>query len=229
MRQKTIGDQRRAAERLRRRYETAPPQARAYLEAEIEYSVARVAGADTVLELGCGYGRVLERLAPHVGELWGIDVSVGALLLARERLGFRSRCHLAAMDARALAFRGGVFDHVLCVQNGVAAFGGDRLALVREAARVTRAGGSVLLASYAEAFWPHRIEWYEAQAARGLKAPLDRNATGGGVVVGVDGFRSEAVSAGEFRRLAAAAGLEARIAEVAGASLFCELRVRRLG
>jgi ubiquinone/menaquinone biosynthesis C-methylase UbiE len=52
-----------SAGRLRRCYELAPPRVRRYLDAEIEHVAGRIRPGDAVLELGCGYGRVMEKLA----------------------------------------------------------------------------------------------------------------------------------------------------------------------
>jgi len=56
-----------SAERLRRVYEIAPPRVRRYLEAETEHILSRIRRSDTVVELGCGYGRVLARIAKAAG------------------------------------------------------------------------------------------------------------------------------------------------------------------
>lgn len=215
-------DQQLAAERLRRCYEIASPAVRAYLEGEIDHVASRIAATARVLELGCGYGRVLARLARPGVDLWGIDTSIPSLRLAARLPGPRAR--LAAMDAVRLGFRDGAFDAVACVQNGISAFGADRLALLREAVRVTRPDGLVLFSSYAARFWPERLAWFEAQAACGLIGEIDRDATGGGVIVCRDGFRASTVEPEEFRRLATDLGLEPRLEEIAGSSLFCELR-----
>lgn len=81
----------------------------------------------------------------------------------------------------------------------------------------------VLFSGYAARFWPDRLEWFEAQAARGLIGPIDYAATGDGVIVCADGFRATTVGPEEFAELAAALGIEPRIVEVDGSSLFCEL------
>jgi small RNA 2'-O-methyltransferase len=49
----------------------------------------RAAGAQTVLDLGCGDGALLVRLAeePAVRRIVGVDVSAGALEVVRKRLG----------------------------------------------------------------------------------------------------------------------------------------------
>ena len=56
----------------------------------------------TVLELGCGYGRVLESLADQCEELVGLDSSRGLLALAQSRLRDQKQSHvqLALGDMR---------------------------------------------------------------------------------------------------------------------------------
>ena len=69
-----------AAERLRACYDLAPPRTKAYLDAEIEFVLARTTPSMLALELGCAYGRVLERLLPRVRVAFGIDTSLSSLL-----------------------------------------------------------------------------------------------------------------------------------------------------
>ncbi|MFH1143172.1 MAG: class I SAM-dependent methyltransferase [Candidatus Eisenbacteria bacterium] len=215
-------DDRLSAARLRRCYEIAPPAARAYLESEIRFVAGRVGAGDRVLELGCGYGRVLLRLHGRARFVWGIDTSLSSLRLARNLLGAGSSCGVAAMDAIHLGFADHSFDCVFCIQNGISAFHVDPEALVREAVRVARPGGHVLVSSYAERFWQGRLEWFEAQAAHGLLGEIDHAATGNGVIVCKDGFHATTFGAGDFRRLGQAVGIEPVIVEVDGSSLFCE-------
>lgn len=215
-------DDRLSAERLRTCYEVAPPAVRAYLDREVEFVVSRLSPSTRVLELGCGYGRVLTKLAPHAHSVWGIDTSVASLEMAAARRA-QDRFHLAAMDATRMAFRAAVFDVVVCIQNGISAFAVDQDALVREAVRVTHPGGRVLFSSYAERFWASRLEWFEVQAAHGLIGEIDPERTGNGVIVCRDGFRATTVDPNGFLRLAAGVGIVPVISEVAGSSVFCEL------
>lgn len=212
-----------SGKRLRQCYELAPPRVQRYLEAEIDFVLRYVRPSYRVLELGCGYGRVLRRLADHGAVVLGIDTSLDSLQLARAELG--ERCRLAAMDAVALALADAAFDLVICVQNGIAAFGVDKRSLIGEAIRVTRPGGTVLFSTYSEKFWDDRLEWFRIQAAHGLVGELDPQATGEGVIVCKDGFRAETVSAEGFRSLLAGYGRPPRITEVDGSSLFCEISV----
>lgn len=213
-----------SGKRLRRCYELAPPRVRQYLDAEIEYVLARVPAAAFVLELGCGYGRVLARLAATSRRVIGIDTSLESLLLAREvMLGSSGGWELGVMDATALAVRDCVFDAVVCIQNGICAFRCDPGVLLGEALRVTRPGGRLLFSSYSEAFWRHRLRWFELQAAEGLVGEIDYSATRVGEIVCRDGFRSGTLSMEEFARVCSERGVEATIAEVDESSVFCEV------
>ncbi|MBM3319187.1 MAG: class I SAM-dependent methyltransferase [Candidatus Eisenbacteria bacterium] len=214
-----------SGERLREVYLTAPPRARAYLEDEIAFIERSAPREGRILELGCGYGRVLGALAAPRRALFGIDTSIESLLLAREVLRGERRARLACMDAAGLGFLDRTFDLTVSAQNGIAAFHVDRRALVREAVRVTRPGGRVLFSSYAERFWEGRLEWFRAQAARGLVGAIDEEATRNGVIACKDGLRLETVGADAFRDLVSPLGLPVRIEEVASSSLFCIISV----
>jgi ubiquinone/menaquinone biosynthesis C-methylase UbiE len=94
------------------------------------------------LELGCGYGRVLERLVPRVRMAFGIDTSLSSLRIALEYLGREPSLCLACMDSIQMGFRDRAFDLTICIQNGICAFAVDQQQLFREAIRVTRSGGA---------------------------------------------------------------------------------------
>ena len=209
-----------SAGRLRDCYGLASPRVRQYLDAETGFAVAELGSTDDVLELGCGYGRVTLELARASGRVVGIDTSVDSLELARRLAGANSRCEFLEMDASDLAFGDEEFDAVICVQNGICAFGADPLLLLREALRVTRPGGRVLFSTYASEFWPHRLEWFEAQAQAGLIGELDHDRTGGGTIVCKDGLRLGMFAPDQLRDLGLAVGLAPRIVEVDASSVF---------
>lgn len=215
-----------SGERLRRCYELASPRVRRYLEAELRHVLGRISGRDRVLELGCGYGRVALRLADVAREIVGVDTSKESLDLARRLACGRANCSFQLMDATALDFGEGEFDVVVCIQNGICAFGVDPERLLREALRVTGAFGRAIFSTYSPRFWEERLRWFETQSREGLLGPLDRESCRDGVIVCADGFRAGALSEKELRRLCASVGADAVITEVDGSSLFCEARRR---
>ena len=74
------------------------------------------AGADRVVELGCGSGRLLAVLADQVAELHGVDSSEEALRLARENVPASVELHRGDMETFEV---GGDFDRVLIPFNGI--------------------------------------------------------------------------------------------------------------
>jgi SAM-dependent methyltransferase len=210
-----------SGERLRQCYELASPRVRQYLDAEIAFVLDRLRSTDAALELGCGYGRVTFELGKRARSVVGIDTAEESLELARRLGEAHARCVFLEMDAAALTFGGDEFDLVACVQNGVCAFGVDPGQLIREAVRVTRPGGRVFFSTYSESFWPERLEWFEAQSSAGLLGEIDCD----GTIVCKDGFRSGMLTAAQLHSLGAAAGIDPRITEVDGSSVFLELVV----
>ena len=211
--------------RLRRCYEIASPRVKQYLEAEIHFVLRHLERTDSVLELGCGYGRVASRLAEVASRVVGIDTAAESLMLARQLSGSNPRCEYLEMDALGLAFDDSEFDKVVCVQNGICSFGIDRESLLRQALRVTRPGGRIYFSTYSERFWEDRLHWFEAQAAAGLVGEIDYTRTGNGAIVCKDGFRTGMVLPEEFRPLVAELGLDPKVTEVDRSSVFCEIAV----
>lgn len=212
-----------AAERLRQVYAIAPPRVQQYLQAEIDFVLSKIKSTDWILELGCGYGRVIKQLATQARVVIGIDTSLGSLNLACDFLSGPNSIYLCAMNAVNLGFRDQQFDVVLCVQNGISAFKVDQRKLIQEAIRVTHPGGIVLFSSYAEKFWENRLHWFRLQAEHGLVGEIDEEATGNGVIVCKDGFRATTIGASDFLNLTSGLVIESIITEVDESSVFCEI------
>lgn len=214
-----------SAEKLQLCYEIAPPRVKQYLEAEIEFIMKKIKPSDMVLELGCGYGRVLEKLSSKAKTVIGIDTSYTSLLLAQEILSNNPQCYLLAMDAVKLGFTDRLFDKVFCIQNGISAFGVDQRKLIEETMRVTCSGGKVFFSSYSDRFWKDRLQWFRIQSEHKLIGEIDEEATGHGVIVCKDGFRATTVSPDDFLSLTSHLDLHPIIAEVNSSSIFYEIQV----
>lgn len=214
-----------AGERLRRAYELAPPRVQQYFEAEIALVIGRLQATDTVLELGCGFGRVLRRLASHAGVIVGVDTSEASLQAATEYCEGGGNIRLLRMNAEALGFANGSFDKVICIQNGISAFHLDPIGWVKESVRVTKPGGLVLISTYSEKFWKDRLEWFRLQSDNGLLGEIDWEATKNGALVCKDGFTATTYTADMFMSLMSRLGFSYSLEEVDESSLFCEIRV----
>jgi len=212
-----------SAERLELCYRLAPPRVTQYLSAEIHHLVSLIPKGAAVLELGCGFGRVLERIAEVSSLACGIDISLDSLRLARNRLGATANVIIADSDASNPAFGAASFDVVCCIQNGISAFHCDQRALMKTAVTLAKPNGKVLFSSYADEFWEHRLEWFRIQSTHGLVGEIDESATRDGTIVCRDGFTATTVTARQFSELARGLGKNFTVRIVDGSSVFCEI------
>lgn len=124
--------------------------------AEVEAAVASIAGGAAlgrILDIGTGTGRALELLGPRAEAGLGIDASVQMLRLARSRLAQAGLAHIALRqaDMYRLPLPDGTaesgFD--LTLLQMVLHHAEDPEAVLREAVRVTRSGGRLILVELA--------------------------------------------------------------------------------
>jgi ubiquinone/menaquinone biosynthesis C-methylase UbiE len=114
-----------------------------------EPMLARLAGVSNplILDVGTGTGRFpLAMLGQKrfEGRVWGVDLSIGMLRRAAERLKpYGARCTLIWEDADVLPFRDDTFDAVVCLET--LEFTPDPLHTLSELMRVLRPGGVLLL------------------------------------------------------------------------------------
>ncbi len=212
-----------SAKRLKQAYDMAPARIRQYLRAEVNHVLSRIRAGDTVLELGCGYGRILPSLAHKAEWVIGIDTSLDSLLLGREMLAHIANCSLLQMDAIQLAFSDNAVDKVVCIQNGISAFHVDQRRLIEESVRVVKPGGTVLFSSYSDKFWEDRLAWFQQQSDTGLLGEIDLEKSRDGLIVCRGGFTATTVGEDRFRTLTEDCDADVRIVEVDESSLFCEI------
>jgi 2-polyprenyl-6-hydroxyphenyl methylase/3-demethylubiquinone-9 3-methyltransferase len=212
-----------SAERLKKCYEIAPPRVRQYFASELSHVIEKIDPGDTVIDLGCGYGRILPELAQKAGMVIGIDNSGSSLFLAKETINGIPNCLLVQTNGVQLSFLEDTFDVVVCIQNGISAFHVDQKELIRESIRVTQPGGTALFSSYSDKFWNNRLEWFQMQADAGLLGEIDYEKTREGLIICKDGFKATTVGSSQFLSLTSDLAVEVKIVEVDDSSLFFEI------
>jgi phosphatidylethanolamine/phosphatidyl-N-methylethanolamine N-methyltransferase len=109
---------------------------------------AALSNGRRILEVGVGTGLSL-RNYPRETEIYGVDLSYGMLLRAREKIARRRLRHvklIAAMDACRLGFADEIFDAV--VAQFVITLVPEPEVALKEMARVLRPGGEIILANH---------------------------------------------------------------------------------
>ncbi|MCD4792930.1 MAG: class I SAM-dependent methyltransferase [Bacteroidales bacterium] len=211
--------------KMQKCYEIAPARVKQFLEAEIEFVLKKVDQTDTVLDLGCGYGRVSVELLKKVKKIVGIDISKENIELAKKITRINTNCEFYVMDAIDLKFSDNCFDTVICIQNGISAFKVNPLKLMKESIRVTRKGGTVLFSTYSKKFWKDRLEWFQIQSDQNLIGKIDYELTKNGVVICKDGFKAVTYSEQELYELASNFNVQTTIYEIDNSSIFCKMKV----
>ena len=217
-----------SAIRLKKCYDIAPSRIRQYLQAEIDFVLGKISRQDVVLDLGCGYGRIIPYLAKKAKYVHGTDASLPSLILAKEFLKNTHHHFLQHMDALKLSYSANTMDVVLCLQNGISAFPADQRTLVKEAVRVTKPGGISIFSTWSEKFWDHRLKWFELQSKAGLIGKLDPEKTKNGNIVCLDGFSASTMNPKKFLELTRwIRGIKVTIKEVDDSCVFFMIRKQK--
>lgn len=213
-----------SAQRLKKAYDIASPRINQYFDAEIEQIIKNVKPTDTVLEIGCGYGRIIRPILEKAKKVVGIDISSENIRLAKDYLKDYENVELSQMDASNMDFKVGTFDVVLIAQNGISAFKIPPENLLKSCLSITKKGGLIIFSTYSDKFWYERLKWFEQQAEEGLVGEIDYDKTKNGNIVCKDGFKATTFTPDDFISLTKKFDITPKIIEVDESSLFCEIK-----
>ena len=133
-------------------------------DSDIEARMIEMAGKgpfDTFIDLGTGAGRMLELFADRFAHGVGYDVSHEMLAIARNKLEEAGIAHAQARhgDLFALPIESAAAD-IVCVHH-VLRYLAEPDAAVREAARILKPGGRLIISDFA----PHELEFLREEHA----------------------------------------------------------------
>jgi|ERR1039458_1629943 ubiquinone/menaquinone biosynthesis C-methylase UbiE len=119
----------------------------------------------SVLEIGCGTGRITETVAPHVGNITALDFSAASIAVLQAKKIGNLTVH-CANACEGLPFSSGSFQLVLACQVLHHLMLNDLLAVLGECHRVLAPGGKLAFTAYNQEYF--RYADSEGTGANGL-------------------------------------------------------------
>ncbi|OHA79776.1 MAG: hypothetical protein A2675_04180 [Candidatus Yonathbacteria bacterium RIFCSPHIGHO2_01_FULL_51_10] len=165
-----------------------------FLDEEIKFISRHVKQGSKILEVGCGYGRLLNILAEKADKIVGIDFSEPLLEKAHESFKNRKNVELWFMDAQKMSFEDESFDYVLCLDATFGNMPGIEEKVLNEMKRVTKDTGEVVISVFSENAKDAQLENYHRIGLTGIKDD-------GAAVTSKEGFYSRRFTKKQLQEL----------------------------
>lgn len=120
-----------------------------------------ISGTETILDLGCGTGRVAYNLKAG-GEVYACDIVPAMIDVAHElSVDFNTKPIFSVQDGKKLSYKDASFDVVIFAYNGINTVPdkANRQAIMNEVYRVLNPNGTIILASHVRNFRNKPLMW----------------------------------------------------------------------
>ena len=187
---------------------THPPKSiQNFLDGEIDFIKKYIKPNKVILEVGCGYGRLLEPLSKNAKKIVGIDFSKPLLDRAEENLYKNKNLELLLMDAKCMGFDDKTFDYVLCLDASFGNMPGIELDVLKQMERVCKKGGEVILSVFSDNAKYAQIENLTRVGLKNIKDD-------GKAIYTSEGFYSKRFSKEDLNELFKKVSLECKITKI---------------
>jgi ubiquinone/menaquinone biosynthesis C-methylase UbiE len=136
-----------------------PPKIKDYLRKEAAYLSRVIKNNSTVLDVGCGFGRHMEFLAPNVRKIIGIDHNSYMINKAKKIIHRYTNTEALIANAINLPFRDNEFDYVICMLNTFGDWGNLKVQILREMRRVSN--GKIIISVWSDSSLEERVKAYK--------------------------------------------------------------------
>jgi len=140
--------------------ENLPKSYKEWFKGEKGYLVKNIKENSSVLDIGCGDGRVMKYLIEVTSNLTGIDHDEKAIEFTKNSFKDRPEIKILIANATNLPFKDNSFDYVICIGT-FANFAEKKHRVLREMRRVLKKSGKMLISTYSEDALAERMKLYK--------------------------------------------------------------------
>lgn len=144
------------------------PSYQELFEAEKAYLISEIPKDAKVLDVGCGEGRNIKSILEATPNVYGVDMDSKAVQDAKQNFKELENVHVVQGEAKALPFEDGSFDVVTLLMI-LPNLNTDKEAAFKEAERVLKDDGFIIVSTFAETAFEERMEIYKQ-----VNAPIKR-------------------------------------------------------
>jgi 2-polyprenyl-6-hydroxyphenyl methylase/3-demethylubiquinone-9 3-methyltransferase len=196
----------------------APKLIQEFLDGEIEFISTHIKQGNSILEIGCGYGRLLKILAKKSEKLVGIDFSRRMVELSKQNLKDEKNVKIELMEADKLEFSDNSFDYVVCLDNSFGNMPKIELGVLKEMKRVCKNQGEIIISVFSE-------NAKEVQKENYRRIGLAEIQDDGKAIHTAEGFYSRQFTKEELKSLFEKAGLNCEIIKICPVNYFAYAKI----